>query len=725
MAAKPAINHFKSLEMEPAQVELLLSLPNDQAKAMVEKIYDRLMSASYASGTEHARAGAWETAKNILCDPVARQHHAEELGEHTIPSEPAPPRPQPAPRPRPRPAPEPGPDPEPWDRSGGYDEPGPWWTGGLLAMPAAILYMAGLTYGTTEPGSGLNGLAFLIAIITAWCIGMRWLKLLFLSPLLMGLGWMAAGITAETFARDLRSWNIAPEIGILAVLCTLGLGVGLAGQVRQAAEFTKGYLGLMTVCFFAAALVAIPTASLVVPTRTVPTGPGGPIEIDDPIERGPTARTEEELELTRNDWRQIQAGLRALDLYSGAIDGLVGPMTRASITAWQRTQSGVATSFVSRAHADALAALAPTNPPSPPPGGPEEPTEETTPTATNARLVIRAEPGSRIAMDDRDTGSTSDNGILTIDAVTPGGHVLRAEKDGFDTVTETIEVAEGISQVVELVARALPGRLTVTTNLRNAIVTIDGGEARMAPIEDIEVESGTRLVTVSSPGYNNDERYVDIPPDGAATHHAMLEETSLDTEIAVLRRMFDSRSYEDAAETADLLARMLVLWGNVGVDVDENLAVTRGFQGRSLYALERYTESVQPLYNAIRLGQRIELPIKHRHGGGGFRQGFCSGVLAYSRDEITFQSTDDPDHGFTVAPRDMREIERAEVQEGYLSRLNTEVEGRGSMDFVHPNSEQQRRDPDSALVTDIVCRDCNHALAVHEQLLLLLTRGTQ
>ena len=449
------------------------------------------------------------------------------------------------------------------------------------------------------------------------------------------------------------------------------------------------------------------------------TGPRSGIEGPTvPVEPGPTAQTEGDLNITRSDWRRIQAGLQALRHYTGAIDGLAGPRTRASITAWQRTQRGVATSFLNRAQADALIALAPApQPPGEQPG--------TAPAATNARLVIRAAPNSRIALDDEEAGFTSESGILTIDEVTPGGHVLSAEKDGFATVTSTIEITEGVSQVVELVARALPGRLTVTTNADNAIVAIDGGEPRAAPVDDIEVESGARLVTVSAPGYNTDEQYVDIDADTTTTYHATLEETSLDTEIAQLRRLFDSRSYEAAAETAGLLARTLVTWGNQGVDVRENLALMLTIQGRALYALGNFAESVQPLYNAVRFGQQIELPIKHRHGGGGFRQGFCTGFLVYSLDQIAFRSIDDPDHGFAVEPEDIRRIEAAEAQEGYLSRLNTEVDGRGSMDFVHPNSEQQRRDPDSPLVTDIVCRNCNHALAVHEQMLRFLTRNTQ
>lgn len=602
--------------------------------------------------------------------------------------------------------------------------------GGLLAVPAAIVYTSGVSLATRPHGSVLAVAAVVVAVLTARFMGMGWLKMFFLGPLLMAAAWLAAGVTAEAFARDVGSWNVAPEIGVLAVLTALGLGLGLAGQVRPTADFTKKYLGSTTVGFFAIALALIPTVSLLIPTRSIPTpSEEGTVS----VEQGPTAQTEGELNLTRNDWRRIQAGLRVLGHYTGAVDGLAGPMTRASITAWQRTQRGVATSFLNQAHADALAALAPAPPPPTtgdrardatrerPGAGPE-----TGPApATTARLVIRAEPDSRIALDDEEAGFTSESGILTIDDVTPGGHVLSAEKDGFDTVTSTIEVTEGVSQVVELVARALPGRLTVTTNADNAIVAIDGGEPRAAPVDDIEVESGARLVTVSAPGYNTDEQYVDIAADATTTHHATLEETSLDAEIAQLRRLFDSRSYEAAAEIAGLLARMLVTWGNLGIDVRENLALTLAIQGRALYALGNFAESVQPLYNAVRFGQRIELPIKHRHGGGGFRQGFCTGSLVYSLDQIAFRSIDDPDHGFAVEPEDIRRIEAAEAEEGYLSRLNTEVEGRGSMDFVHPNSEQQRRDPDSPLVTDIVCRNCNHALAVHEQMLRFLTRDTQ
>lgn len=726
----PANDYFDVLGLDPNEV---LSLPDDQATTMVEQAYDRLMAAGHALGAENPRADLYERAKNTLCDPKARRDHAETLGYTGPDTSRPPPRARPEPR-RPKP---PRPEPHSWET--GARTAGPWWMGGLLAMPAAILYIStsGLTFTRTPQGSPLDWAALAVAILTAHFMGVRWFKILFIGPFLLGFAWLVTGFTARAFVRDVGSWNVAPELGVLAVLAALGLGLGLTGRVRRTADFTKEYLGSVTMGFFIMALVAIPAVSLFIPTRAIRLPTGGPDGGNEgptvSVERGATAQTERDLNLTRNDWRRIQAGLGALGHYTGTIDGLAGPMTRTSITAWQRTQRGVATSLLTEAHAETLTALAPATPPQPPEGGPREPTRERTggaretapePAATT-RLVIRAEPDSRIELDDREVGFTSDSGILTIDDVTPGGHVLVAEKDGFDTVNNTIEVAGGVSQVVELVAKALPGRLTITSNANNAIVAIDGGQAIRAPVEDMEVESGARLVTVSAPGYNTDEQYVDVAADATTTHHAALEETSLDAEINQVRQFFNARNYEAAAEVAGILAQMLVTWGNVGVDVRENLALMLTIQGRSLYALGNFAESVPPIYNAVRFGEQIELPIKHRHGGGGFRQGFCTGVLVYSRDEIAFRSTDDPDHGFAVEPQDISLIEGAETQQGYMSRLNTEVDGRGSMDFVHPNSEQQRRDPESVLVTDIVCRDCNHALAVHEQLLLFLTRNTQ
>ena len=738
-------NYFAILGLK---VEEVMNLPEDRRGAKVQQAHDEMLSMYNVRGEQNPRADVLEMALKKLLDPVTRDLHAEDVGykEREEPAQQEPEHQQGTPdesnrgRPVPR-----QPQPPPWTpderrrETPMQHEAGPWWSGVLLAIPAGILYIgaAGLTIGRRGPIIDiLDTGAVIIAAVTALLVGFAWWKVLLFGPFIFGALIWVTQFTARGFVRDMTSWNVPPEAAIMAILAAIGVFAGLTGQMRPTTNFTGNYMGTRTARFFLTAMVLIPMIGTMTPTRGTEPGDG---PVQPPAAPEPSARTEAGLGLTRNDWREIQAGLETTGHYRSTIDGLVGPRTRTAITEWQRTRSGVATSYLNQTQAAALRALAPA--PEPPATAPfdegrsradagrgrESPrTPEPIPEpARTAGVVVTAEPDSRIVLDRRDIGSTDENGLLRIDEVEPGGHVLIAKKAGFDDVRLDINVEEGRSQIVELVARPLPGRLSVTTNVAGARVAIDGREPMPTPLTDFEVESGTRLVTVTAPGYSNHEEHVEVGADRRATHHATLEEMSLDTEMAYVQTLFDDGHYPVAANMADILARMLLDWRELGIDVDENLGVLFAIQGRSLHTTGSFAASIPPLYNAVLLGHTIELPIKHRHGGGGFRQGFCAGVLAYSLDEISFQSTDDPDHGFAVRPQDVTNIESAEAQDGFLSRLNTEVEGRGDMDFVHPNSEQQRRDPDSALITDIVCRDCNQALAVHEQLLQLVTRSTQ
>ena len=90
-------------------------------------------------------------------------------------------------------------------------------------------------------------------------------------------------------------------------------------------------------------------------------------------------------------------------------------------------------------------------------------------------------------------------------------------------------------------------------------------------------------------------------------------------------------------------------------------------------------------------------PIKHRHGGGGFRQGFCTGSLVYSLDQIAFRSIDDPDHGFAVEPEDIRRIEFAKQPRETMIACSRRRPERHS---TASSSRIRSREP-SAILTDI------------------------
>ena len=463
-------------------------------------------------------------------------------------------------------------------------------------------------------------------------------------------------------------------------------------------------------------MVLIPIAGAVIPLHEGGTDPE-PGDPQPPPVCAPTSEIEEALNLSRPARRQVQAGLGATGHATGTIDGMLGPRTRAAIREWQQTQTNcTATGFLNQRQADSLMALAPPGPDDPP-----EPPPPVTETA-RSRVVIEAEPGSEIAIDNDAVGTTSEIGTLAVDGILAGEHVLTASRPGFEPIRRTIEVVAGISQVVSLTFQPLPGRLTVTANVDNAYVEIDTGYSAFAPVTEVEVNAGTRQITVSSPGYEPDQQLVTVPPDGAVTHHATLEPFPVEEFTDQIERVFSSGAYEEVANTAGNLVRVLDSWIATGVDIDPDvLSRALTIEGRSLFELSQFQAATVPLYRAILAGGRVELPVKHRHGGGGLRPSFCRGTLSLSLNEIRFESVDDPDHGFAVPPSSITNVERAGARNGFLFRVNTEVDGRGDMDFVHPNAERQRRDPDSGLQIDLTCPDCNQALEVHAALLLRLS----
>ena len=237
-----------------------------------------------------------------------------------------------------------------------------------------------------------------------------------------------------------------------------------------------------------------------------------------------------------------------------------------------------------------------------------------------------------------------------------------------------------------------------------------------------EVPAGPREVVVRRVGYAPVVRTVEVRPGETTRVDVDLEPMDPSDDVEVLRAQFDGGDYTRAARGARTLADLLVLWQQAGLEVDAPLASALAILGRSLYELGRFEESLEPLHRAILLGEQIVFQISHRHGGGGLRPGFCRGYLSLRLTEIAFRSIDDPDHGFAVTPQGLTRLAATEHIGGQLFRLDTEVRGRGGVDFVHPAAERRREDPDSPLLTVLVCPRCDASLALQAELLRRLSR---
>ena len=438
----PQRNFFEMLGIKP---EELKGLAEADARSRIHDAFsgrfneNQRRTRPLEDGTTQKEWGELlKQAKDCLLDPDCRRRHVAKFSGTVPEPEPSsagsskpPPRPAPAgsSKPPPRPAPS-------FDFSASV--------GIRAAVPATVLYL--LARGFSEPSMQLLPLITLVVSALLVWAGAR-LSLFILVPL---VGWMftSSHLAFDSAAEVLSLAKPLEVLFILGVFLFVGAVGGAMGYVLPWGSLPAKRRASATVQLLmaAGALVWVVATAVVAldpgDVRVVALDPGDVRAApEEPVVLAPR-EVEEALDLDARERRRIQSGLRALGYYTGSIDGLVGPGTRGAIRQWQRTQTGVATSYLDGPQAQALMALAPAPEPDSDRSAPPRPVAQE---PDGSRLVVRAEPDSRITIDGDASGVTNDAGILVVDEVQPGEHVLVAEKDGYDTVTRVIEVESGRS----------------------------------------------------------------------------------------------------------------------------------------------------------------------------------------------------------------------------------------------------------------------------------------
>ena len=320
---------------------------------------------------------------------------------------------------------------------------------------------------------------------------------------------------------------------------------------------------------------------------------------------------------------------------------------------------------------------------------------------SEGRLTIRTLPESVVELDGVEVGTTNAAGILAVDGIAAGRHVVVARKPGYGDATATAGVMAGRSEVVELSLVELPGRLTATADTPGATLLVDGVGEYPLPLRGLELPTGRRRLTASRPGFMPVVEEVDVRPGEDAALSFSLERVPVEVALREAQGHFNLRRYREAANGAEAVLRE---YGEAG---EAYLLL-----GRSLHAQRRFEESADYLGRAVEAGQEVELPAKHRHGGLGLRAGFCDGVMIVSRRRVIFRSTVGADHSFAVTPDRIRSVDVGR------DRINTQIvmleggrERERDFDFIHTNTVRQSS-RDSSFFTETSCRGCDDSLLV-------------
>jgi len=101
----------------------------------------------------------------------------------------------------------------------------------------------------------------------------------------------------------------------------------------------------------------------------------------------------------------------------------------------------------------------------------------------------------------------------------PGPHDVVVEKDGYHDLEVTIEVTRAPNQRINLALTKLPGIVAVVTRpVDGAVVTVDGEEVGITPVEALPVPAGAHSLTVRAPRHLPASLEIEI--EGGGTEQA-------------------------------------------------------------------------------------------------------------------------------------------------------------------------------------------------------------
>jgi uncharacterized protein len=279
-------------------------------------------------------------------------------------------------------------------------------------------------------------------------------------------------------------------------------------------------------------------------------------------------------------------------------------------------------------------------------------------------LTVRTIAGSTMRLDGTNVGTTNDDGILHLSTLQPGRHVLLVHKDGYRAIEQTITVAPGRADVIDIPLSMLSGAISATANVAGAVFELDGNGLRLEKVSNLEMTTGIHRLIATKPGYRPASMDVNVQPG----------ETSIVTLTLQPLPVAESPPRPRAST--------------------------------SLFDFERDIES----------GQTVNFPIKYNYyfEEHGSSIGFVETFITISKSTVGFKVTEGYKRSFTISPDKILELEHQQ------SRIRLRVKiaiknDRGKeekKDYYFYNARTQQQGQDGYGRPLISCRGCDESLNV-------------
>lgn len=266
-------------------------------------------------------------------------------------------------------------------------------------------------------------------------------------------------------------------------------------------------------------------------------------------------------------------------------------------------------------------------------------------------------------------GRSDARGLFEYTATTPR-LLVTARKAGYldDNIPVNVSPDSAQREIV-LTLKAIPARLSLTTNVAGARARVDGGDAaRPLTAEPLSLSPGPHRIEVEALGYATTTLELTSAPDETLKRAVALERLPIAELTARAETAFRANAYED----------VLTLCG-YALEADASAPAAHRLEGMVYLVRQDYANAEPHLAAALTGGETIELHVR-RHARESFDplkgHDACEGFLYLGKSDVEYRGRQVTGENFKV-PYAQVQVIGVQLKKNAAAYLGTKVSGGG------------------------------------------------